>query len=297
MSPKIVVLGEKPQGVSWLKMLLNSNLFDIIGGVPRGGNKNSWWGTDEFSVILKQHNISILNRKSLYNLDYDIIWSLMYGYIIEPELIKKANWFGLNLHESPLPKYRGCNGCSHSIIERERQYGTSFQILGEDLDSGGIIDQELFTIYEDETSRELYERTKKVSNIIFRRNIEKVASRSFTVSPIDVSMEPIRKRSSLADMKELVTRDCPPRNIIRAMDFVPFEPAYLKNEKGKTYFFINNSMGRLDHSNVPIVDIPRIGYNTAVQYFTGYKPRSIVVMPEEVYLKTYPIFKPMRPDL
>ena len=180
MKPRVIVLGEKPQGVSWLKMLIESDLFDIIGGVPRKGYKNAWWGSDEFELILKDQKISIFRRDDIKNLDYDIIWSLMYGYIIDPFLIKKARWFGLNLHESPLPRFRGCNGFSHSIIENDITYGTTFQILGKELDSGGIIDQEIFPIMVDETSKELYERTKAISNIVFKRNMERISQRNFS---------------------------------------------------------------------------------------------------------------------
>jgi methionyl-tRNA formyltransferase len=272
MKPRVIVLGEKPQGVTWLKLLIESDLFNIIGGVPRKGYKNAWWGSDEFSTLLKHYEIPELARKDLYSIDYDIIWSLMYGYIIEPELIKKAQWFGINLHESPLPRYRGCNGCSHSIENGDSTYGTTLQILGEELDSGGIIDQEIYPIMEDETSKELYERTKMVSNIIFKRNLKKISEKSFIVTPINVSEEPIRKRTSLSTSKNI--NGYPDiRRAVRSLDFIPFEPAYYIKDNKKYYLFINNSMGRLYHS------YPQ-------------DQRSIIEMSEEIYKKTYPLFIP-----
>jgi len=271
MKPRVVVLGEKPQGVSWLKMLIESELFDIIGGVPRKGFKNAWWGSDEFELLLMHHKIPVLKREDLRAVDYDILWSLMYGYVIESDLIKKAHWFGLNLHESPLPRYRGCNGFSHSILENDSSYGTTFQILGEELDSGGIIDQEIFPILKDETSKELYERTKALSNLVFKRNLKRVVERSFSVHPIDVQGEKIRIRSSLKDMKNLA--HCSGlRTVVRAMDFLPFEPAYFMEGGEKIYCFINDSYGRLHHASD--------------------EDRSIINMTAEEYRQIYPLFIP-----
>jgi methionyl-tRNA formyltransferase len=272
MKPRVIVLGEKPQGVSWLKMLIESDLFDIIGGVPRKGYKNAWWGSDEFELILKDQKISIFRRDDIKNLDYDIIWSLMYGYIIDPFLIKKARWFGLNLHESPLPRFRGCNGFSHSIIENDITYGTTFQILGKELDSGGIIDQEIFPIMVDETSKELYERTKAISNIVFKRNMERISQRNFSVRSINVENEEIRNRSSLSEMKDLSRYSGNSfRNIVRALDFIPFEPAYSWEGGKKFYYFINNSYNRLHHPG---------------------GPRLIIKMQEDEYKQIYPLFIP-----
>jgi methionyl-tRNA formyltransferase len=271
MKPKVVVLGEKPQGVSWLKMLIESELFDIIGGVPRKGYKNAWWGSDEFELILQCHKIPVLKREDLKTIDYDILWSLMYGYVIESDLIKKAKWFGLNLHESPLPRYRGCNGFSHSILENDSLYGTTFQILGEELDSGGIIDQEIFPILKDETSKELYERTKAISNLVFKRNLKRIADRNFSIHPIDIREEKIRVRSSLNDLKNLAY--CSNlKTVVRAMDFIPFEPAYFMEGGEKIYCFINDSYGRIHH--------------------TSDETRSIINMSAQEYRQIYPLFIP-----
>jgi methionyl-tRNA formyltransferase len=274
MKPRVIVLGEKPQGVSWLKMLFHSNLFGIVGGVPRYGYRNAWWDSDEFEFLLRHYDIPVLKREELKKIDYDIIWSLMYGYIIEPELIRKAKWFGINLHESPLPHYRGCNGCSHAILEDSPTYGTTLQLLGEELDSGSIIDQEIFPIYQDETARELYERTKMVSDIVFRRNLEKISKGDLKAIPISVENESIKKRSSLALMKDL-SKVADIRKHARALDFVPFEPGYIIDNRKKRYAFIGGSYGRLWHSGI-----------------VESKGKPLILLDEETYRTTYPIFIP-----
>lgn len=299
MKPKIVVLGEKPQGAIWLEYLINSNLFDIVAGVPRYGKKNIWWDNECFADILKSNSIPIVKRKDLYNISYDILWSLMYGFIIESELIEKA-YIGLNLHEAPMPKYRGCNGYSHAILNTNKYYGTSFHVLSAELDEGNLIDQEIFEIHDNETVKELYTRTICVSNLVFKRNIEKASKMEFKSTPFDTKNEPIRPRSSLKDLKYINEKSLNDvKHIyrkVRALDFVPFEPPCFIYNKSKYYIFVNNSLGRYDHcSSLNIYDIQE-GIHDHCKKETSFilegMPRDLVVMEMSDYVKYYSLFMP-----
>lgn len=299
MKPRVVVLGEKPQGATWLKILLESNLFEVVGGVPRHSKKNIWWEAECFEDILRASKIPVLRREELRNIDYQIIWSLMYGFVIEKDLIDKAD-FGLNLHESPLPKMRGCNGYSHSILENQETYGTTFHMLDSELDKGDLIDQELVRLSHCETSKELYVRTSYVSNLVFRRNLAKVASGEFPRTPIDVSDEPVRPRSSLLELKKIAAVSLENYDVIyrliRALDFVPFEPCYFESEARKYYLFINGSLGRFDHrgSGVNRANLSFLSGIHSVNPISIVKhsDREVIVMEESVYRSFYPLFLP-----
>lgn len=297
MKPRVVVLGEKPQGATWLMYLIDSGLFDIVAGVPRHGLKNVWWGGECFAEILKAHGIPIVTRRELYHIEYDIIWSLMYGFIIEGELIEKAN-VGLNLHESPLPRFRGCNGYSHAILEGETTYGTSFHILHAELDKGELIDQEVFGIDPDEIAKELYVRTMFVSDQLFRRNIPRVAKMDFRTTPLDTSNHPIRQRSSLMKLKQISEDElCDFPSVYRrtrALDFIPFEPCYFYHNGSKLYVFLNNSLGRFDHrQSLPAYSasesLLRLCERESAFIMLGM-PREVVVMKDSVYRHHYPVF-------
>jgi len=300
MKPKIVVLGEKPQGATWLKYLINSSLFDIVAGVPRHGKKNIWWDGECFADILNSNGIPIVKRQDLHNISYDILWSLMYGFIIEGELIDKAN-IGLNLHEAPMPKYRGCNGYTYAILNGDKSYGTSFHVLSAELDEGSLIDQEIFEIHDNETVKELYTRTIGVSNLVFKRNINKASNMQFETKPLNTSDEPIKPRSSLKDKKYFSEKILDNVEYIyckvRSLDFVPFEPPYFIDSGNKHYVFINNSLGRYDHclflNKYDIHD----GINTHCKKETSFilegMPRDLVVMKISDYEKYYPLFTPI----
>ncbi len=297
--PKVAVLGEKPQGARWLNYLLRSDLFEIVAGVPRTSEKNIWWEGESFASTLNSAGISIVKRADLARIDYDIIWSLMYGFIIEEPLISKAS-LGLNLHEAPMPRYRGCNGYSHCIFEGAVTYGTSFHILDAELDNGELIDQEIFQVGPGETAKELYARTEYVSDLVFKRNLKSVASGNFTSHRLDTSGEPIRRRSSLLDMKSIPLEELDDPDLlsrrVRALDFIPFEPAYVDIEDHRWYVFANSSLGRSDFADHSPIQLSQ---NAVLESCHGGKPfavnaepRPIVFMPAQVYTSIYPIFDP-----
>jgi methionyl-tRNA formyltransferase len=223
----------------------------------------------------------------------------MYGYIIEGPLIEKAA-IGLNLHESPLPRFRGCNGYSHAILEGEFTYGTSFHLLQAELDSGDLIDQEVFSIDQDETSKELYVRTMYISNHVFKRNIPLVAKMEVDTKHMDKRGEPIRPRSSLMALKLIREEEIGfAQNVyrrVRALDFVPFEPSYFERNGQRFYIFVNNALGRFDHGQSAsaccgLESVVELCERESTFVLRGM-PREMVVMGANEYCKWYPIFMP-----
>ncbi len=303
--PRIVVLGEKPQGAAWLRSLLESDLFDIVAGVPRFIDRQ-WWGWDPFEDILREHNIPIVQRADLPSLEYDILWSIMYGFIIEGEHIHHAKWFGLNLHESPLPRYRGCNGYTHAILEDAATYGTTFHFLAPELDGGDIIAQEIFPIDPNETSKELYLRTMGISHTLFKRMLPHVAAKELTSTKNESGDEPIRKRSSLLDLKELQIEDANLPSIYRAaraFDFLPFEPTFFHLGDKKFYAYLPGSEARgagtreesLPHVSAlgGLMDHCRNGSGALIDCFD----RPLAVLEAGDYSAMYNIFVPHYPWL
>lgn len=255
--PRLVVLGEKPQAVTWLQAIIDSGKFDIVGGVTRKNHSSCWWGQDNFADVLLENNIPILERKDLYDVNYDIIWSLLYGFIIEKPLLENAK-LCLNVHEAPMPKFRGCNGYSFAILEQESRYGTTLHLMDDELDHGEIIDQISFPILPHETSRELYLRTAEVSLELVKRNLDSIASGDFVTRTNPCDDEPVNARNSLQSLKRMNLNEENSFETtlakVKAMDFLPFEPAYFEFEEQRVYCFIDGSGDRealIESSQVP----------------------------------------------
>lgn len=96
------------------------------------------------------------------NLSPDVIVVAAYGKIL-PELILKIPRYGcINVHGSLLPKYRGAAPIQWSIIKGEDVTGITTMLMDNGLDTGDILLKDQISIYENETSGELY---KKLSGI------------------------------------------------------------------------------------------------------------------------------------
>lgn len=270
----------------------------MVAGVTRIDATNTWWEVDGFRDTLVSAGIPVLKRHELERIDYDIMCSFTYGFLIESELINRAQ-FAVNLHESPLPRYRGCNGYSHAILEGDTTYGTTLHVMEASLDSGPIIDQEVFPIFPNETSKELYVRTAFTSTDILKRNLPNMATLSMTTRDIDVSSEPIHPRNSLETLKILQPEDFSDADAfsrkIRAFDFAPFEPAYLDTTAGRVYFFTNGSLGRIYLDTKQMRHLPFASLNPYVNTDTicidGF-PREIIAMPRAEYATRFRVFSP-----
>jgi len=290
--PRTVILGEKPQGTQWLERICTSGLFDVIAGITRESGKR-WWGEDRFIDVLKEHHVPQMSRDMLHTLEYDILLSFVYPFIIEPEHLKRAHWYAVNLHESPLPRYRGCNGCSHAILEGDTTYGTTLHTMEAALDAGEIVDQITFPIDPTETAKELYVRTSEHSSELLKRNLHTLASGKLPQRSMDTNAELIHARSSLANLKHIPDASLEDVASIasfgRALDFLPFEPAFFLRNDAKYYVFIERSSGRnLADGALPLLrSIPAADLPDA---FRLPAKRPMVVMREDRYRKDYPVF-------
>lgn len=300
---KIVVLGEKPQGVRWLKYLIESNLFEIIAGVGRKEFTNAWWGKDDFEIVLSQNNIPVVALNDLMQIDYDIVWSLMYGFKIPKELLEKATYMGLNLHETPLPNYKGCNGVTLSILEGSLTYGTTFQRLSEDIDEGDIFDQELFEVGTTMTAKELYNFTQNISDKLFLKNMLKASQKNLHKIKENPKTE-FNSRGSILPLKILNFQNIDSDfdklyRHVRGFDFVPFEPAYFQYLGKKFYFIINASEDRREHTQSIECNIyfdksieKIIVDNFDKECFNIVKEdKKILVLCENIYRQEYSVFK------
>jgi methionyl-tRNA formyltransferase len=247
----IIFMGEKPLGFNCLKYLSELNNVNIIGICTREKSNNLWWGKQLEIEFAEKNNIPLLKRKDILKMNnIDIIISVLYSFIIEPEIIKQAKLCAVNLHQAPLPEYRGCNSVSHAIINNEKKYGCTLHIIDEELDAGDIIDKVIFDIPENITAKELYDLTDKWCFDVFKKNINSIINNDFKTYPQDFSLNSnIYKRDSLKNKQVNIDNINFEYlyNFVRGNEFYPFEPAYIEQNGKKIYlltkpFNFNNNL-------------------------------------------------------
>lgn len=69
----------------------------------------------------------------------------------------------INVHPSLLPKYRGPNPYIQTILNGEEYSGVTLHLVNDDYDAGAILKQEKVSIFPNDTSKELRERTVRTA--------------------------------------------------------------------------------------------------------------------------------------
>jgi methionyl-tRNA formyltransferase len=234
----IVFMGEKPLALKCLKHLLTFNEVNLLGICTRKKTDGVWWGEQVLREYCEQKNIPIIKRKNILKLkQVDIIFSILYPFIIGKEIIDKAEYGAFNLHGGPLPRYKGCNSVSHAIMNDEKIFGPTLHFMSPELDSGDIIEIGHVEITNEMTAKELYDKTSILSFELFKKHLPSILEGKVESTPQDHNAEYfIYARDSL-DNKE-VDFNWPERkiyNFIRALEFPPFEKAYIIVDNNKIY--------------------------------------------------------------
>ena len=100
-----------------------------------------------------------------------LVFSVFYDKIIKDWFIRKCNKI-LNLHNAPLPKYRGVQPINWALKNNEDKHGVTIHEITPGIDDGPIISQLEYSIYPyfDEV-RDVYERALNYSWMLFEQTI------------------------------------------------------------------------------------------------------------------------------
>ncbi len=128
------------------------------------GKKN--WQFSNIHNIAKEKGIKAIKAdninsekslKKIRELKPDLIVSAYFGQILKEEIISSAKNC-INIHPSPLPKYRGISPYFWAISNNEKEAGITVHFLEKKVDAGGIILQKIVKIEPKETVHGLFNR-------------------------------------------------------------------------------------------------------------------------------------------
>lgn len=97
----------------------------------------------------------------LNNVEFDILISVNYMFIIEENTIQLAKKIAFNIHGSLLPKYRGRTPHVWAIINGENKCGITAHIIDASCDTGDILCQLELPIFPIDTGATILEKYKK----------------------------------------------------------------------------------------------------------------------------------------
>lgn len=292
---RIIFLGEKPLGLKCLKLLRSIPDAEVVAVCTRTRGE-MWWGRQEILDYCTDEQVPIIPRETILNYEIDLLISVLYPFVIEPELIKHATAGCFNLHEAPLPRWRGCNSYSHALLAGDTLYGTTLHEMTPMLDSGRIVAQCRFPVLEWETAKELYERTSLESYALAETWFPKLVQGDYAFQePVVGEASYLNQRNSLAGVKN-IARGISPHDALKfvlALDFIPWEPSFIEHDGVKYYLFIDGSSGRDPLRKAKILSnvqsLELVDWGTFETGIINGLPRPLAICKADVYRRLFPL--------
>lgn len=169
----IVVLGKGSLAISacdWLKD--KYDIKYIVPDIP----EPTW--TDSLTQWAVHNNIPHTTSGD-YNdidksLDINLAISIFYGKIIKKDFINRCDNI-INLHNAPLPKYRGVRPINWALKNDESYHGITIHKIHEGIDDGDILGRISYPIYpEIEEVEDVYNKSLEYGFLLFKDVMSKI---------------------------------------------------------------------------------------------------------------------------
>jgi methionyl-tRNA formyltransferase len=243
----VTFLGSHPLGEACLERLVRHEAVSVELVVTYPRDHDGWWDGSVHERAL-EHGLRvepIANEHRITEYDVDYLFSVYYPNVLGPDLLEHPARCALNLHQAELPRYRGSNVFSHSIMNAREddhwRHGTTLHVMAEAVDEGDVVARKFVPITEDDTAGDLYERTRRASIALFEEQLPAIVAgevREMARPQADVDGERyFYAKDSLEGLKaidgaQLGTDDPATERAvydrIRALDFPPHEPAWTR---------------------------------------------------------------------
>jgi methionyl-tRNA formyltransferase len=171
---KVIVLGKGELCLkicNWFNTHPDYNLQLVVPVIPEPKWTDSLisWCNENEIVYLESGNNKDISDEIL--LAADLVMSVFYSKIIKSSFIDKCNKI-INLHNAPLPKYRGVSPINWALKNEEKEHGVTIHEISPGIDDGNIIGQIKYSIYpEFEEVIDVYNKAILYGYILFQNTI------------------------------------------------------------------------------------------------------------------------------
>ncbi|MFA5865553.1 MAG: methionyl-tRNA formyltransferase [Phycisphaerae bacterium] len=185
--------------------------------------------------VLQPENINdpqIVDK--LRQLQADLGVLIAYGQKIGPVLINIFRHGIINLHASLLPSYRGAAPVNWAIINGETQTGLTIMQIGEQIDSGKILTQQVVPIDPQERADELHNKLAQFGPQLMVETIFQLQQGILQPKPQDTSL--VSKAPKLSKSLSVIDWNLPAQkiaNLIRGLWSWPTATSVYQSSTGK----------------------------------------------------------------
>jgi methionyl-tRNA formyltransferase len=147
MSKTIVFFGSGPVAAQSLRLLNHDFEIEAVVTKPQPAHHKQPFPVLELAQELGLHTLTASTRQELsgvfenYTLKSDLGIIIDYGIIISHDVIERFELGIINSHFSLLPRWRGADPISFSILEGDQETGVSLMVIVDRLDEGDLLTQ------------------------------------------------------------------------------------------------------------------------------------------------------------
>ena len=273
---RVAFYGSHPLGEYCLETLAAHDGVEVIAVNTYPPDADTWWeGSLHDRATELGYPVHHLDDDCVFEYDVDYLVSVYYPNVLDADVLDRPADAAINLHQAELPRYRGSNVFTHSILNARGdgywRHGTTLHVMAPTVDAGDVIARRFVPITETDTARALYERTCLASRALFADHVDAVADRTVADDATPQSAFAGERyyyaKDSLDGMKDIpagrLANPDPETaaetyDLIRALDFPPFQPAYT-TVGGRRVDLTSGETSAEVAAAVPTVDEPPAG--------------------------------------
>jgi methionyl-tRNA formyltransferase len=159
---RVAFLGQGALAQNCLKVLAN-DMFREYLSVDLVSSNSAFFEEASRCEMIPTSCVFVSNQQRLVGLDalletigIDVIISVQHPWILDPNSIQAVRGQAFNLHNAPLPSYRGYNSLGHEILNGESRHQITIHWLTENVDEGPIAVTSQIQITKEQTADSLY---------------------------------------------------------------------------------------------------------------------------------------------
>src|SRR2546425_5650091 len=172
----VILLAKGNLGIrvaEWFQRSPNYQLQGVVPVIPKPQWTDSlvaWCRANSVPMVASGHYADLANVQDT-DWKVDLAFSVFYDKIIKGWFIKKCGRM-LNLHNAPLPKYRGVSPINWALKRGEVSHGVTIHEITEGIDDGPIVAQATYSIYPqfDEVVT-VYQRALRFAWLLFEETM------------------------------------------------------------------------------------------------------------------------------
>ena len=176
----------------FLHLAIRGLAFKVLQYLPRDERSDRFYSIDSvgsaFGVPV-QHIANVNSERTIQMLSewgVDLTLSLSCPQVFRKGIIDASPNGVLNLHCSPLPRYRGLYPAFWQLKNGENEAGATIFFVNKQIDGGDILIQRCFPIESDETLDHFVKRSKRIGTELIVEGIEKIRCGDVDTRPIDI---------------------------------------------------------------------------------------------------------------